>query len=155
MAGHPRKLLSLELALKEAIKELKEDGLKKATGKSESHFRKCSDTNDKDHKIHHADSIEIDKYCMRKGLGHPMLTAHENILDAAEASSFNESVSNTLINIGARIGRLLETTHAAVDPNSNDGTNISQSEKEKIYSSIKDVEEKILQLKIFIDSENK
>jgi hypothetical protein len=37
MAGYPRKLLSLELALKEAIKELKEDGLKKATGKSESH----------------------------------------------------------------------------------------------------------------------
>ena len=33
MAGYPRKLLSLELALKNIIKELKKDEIKKITGK--------------------------------------------------------------------------------------------------------------------------
>jgi hypothetical protein len=40
MAGYPRKLLSLELALKNIIKELKKDEIKEITGKSESHFQK-------------------------------------------------------------------------------------------------------------------
>ena len=49
MAGYPRKLLSLELALKNIIKELKKDEIKEITGKSESHFRKCTDEQDLDH----------------------------------------------------------------------------------------------------------
>ena len=56
MAGYPRKLLSLELALKNIIKELKKDEIKEITGKSESHFRKCTDEQDLDHNIHHLDS---------------------------------------------------------------------------------------------------
>ena len=153
MAGYPRKILSLESAIKEVIKELKDEGLKAATGKSESHFRKCSDPNDKDHKIHHIDSIEIDKLCLKKGLGTPMLYAHEAILDSQSQVSHKETISNTLITMGARIGKLMETTHEAVDPKGDDGSLLSQKEKEKIYSAIKDVEEKITQLKIFIDKE--
>ena len=38
MSGYSRKLVSLEIALKEIIKDLKDEGLKKATGKSESHL---------------------------------------------------------------------------------------------------------------------
>jgi hypothetical protein len=53
MAGYLRKLISLEQALKEVIRDLKDSGLKEATNKSESHFRKCSDEKDKDHNIHH------------------------------------------------------------------------------------------------------
>ena len=37
--------------------------------------------NNKDNNIHHKDSIEIDKYCLKKGFGSPMLTAHESILE--------------------------------------------------------------------------
>ena len=69
--AYTRKLISLELALKEIIKNLKEEGLKKATNKSESHFRKCSDENDKDHNIHHKDSIAIDLECIKKGWAPP------------------------------------------------------------------------------------
>ena len=60
MAGYPRKLLSLELALKNIIKELKKDEIKEITGKSESHYRKCTDVNNRDNNIHHKESIEID-----------------------------------------------------------------------------------------------
>ena len=38
-----KKLISLEIALKNIILKLRNEGLKKATGKSESHFRKCSE----------------------------------------------------------------------------------------------------------------
>ena len=46
MSGYSRKLVSLEIALKEVIKDLKSEALKDVTGKTESHFRKCSDEND-------------------------------------------------------------------------------------------------------------
>ena len=68
MAGYPRKLLSLELALKNIIKELKKDEIKEITGKSESHFRKCTDEQDLDHNIHHSDSIKLDLEFRRRNL---------------------------------------------------------------------------------------
>ena len=154
MAGYLRKLISLEVALKEVVRDLKEAGLKEATNKSESHFRKCSDEKDKDHNIHHKDSIEIDKLCMKKGLGHPMLTSHQTILDAFDKSTTNtDGVSNTLINIGSRIGRLMETTQKAVDPEGEEGQNLSQKEKDQIHKAIKEVEDKILNLKMIVDKE--
>ena len=76
MSGYSRKLVSLEIALKEIIKDLKDEGLKKATGKSESHFRKCSDENDTDHNIHHKDSVAIDIECLKRGLGNPIHLLH-------------------------------------------------------------------------------
>lgn len=152
MAGYLRKLISLENALKNAINDLKDDGLKKATGKSASHFRKCTDVNNKDNNIHHKDSIEIDKYCLKNGYGNPMLIAHESILEA-ERIKLNkyEDTSNTLINIGAKIGRLMETTQEAIGDESDLGKKLSQKEKQLIHKSIDEVEEKILQLKVIVD----
>ena len=85
MTGYSRKLVSLEIALKEIIKDLKDEGLKKATGKSESHFRKCSAENDFDHNIHHKDSVAIDIESLKRGFGSPMLTAHEDLLEATSS----------------------------------------------------------------------
>ena len=71
MAGYPRKILSLESAIKEVIKELKDEGLKAATGKSESHFRKCSDPNDpRSQNSSYQIVLNIDKLCIEKGTGH-------------------------------------------------------------------------------------
>jgi len=152
MAGYIRKLISLELAIKNCIKDLKNEGLKEATGKSESHFRKCSDENNKDNNIHHKDSIEIDKACLKNGFGSPMLTAHESILEAEKIKlRKSENTSNTLINIGAKIGRLMEATQKATEDDSEMGDKLSQKEKELIHKSIDEVEEKILQLKVIVD----
>lgn len=152
MPGYLRKLISLENALKNAINDLKDEGLREATGKSASHFRKCTDVNNKDNNIHHRDSIEIDKFCLKKGYGNPMLVAHESILEA-ERIKLNkfEDASNTLINIGAKIGRLMETTQKAIEDDSDKGKNLSQQEKQSIHKSIDEVEEKILQLKVIVD----
>jgi hypothetical protein len=81
-----------------------------------------------------------------------MLIAHESILEA-EKIKLNkfEDTSNTLINIGAKIGRLMETTQKAFENDSDLGKKLSQKEKQLIHKSIDEVEEKILQLKVIVD----
>ena len=153
MAGYPRKLLSLEQAIKNIIRELKADGVKDATGKSESHFRKCSDEQDKDHNIHHIDSIKLDLEFRRRKLGNPLLEAYESILEAADLKLGKfDSTSNTLIDISAKIGRLMETTKDAINKESEAGTKFSKNEKEKINIAIEEVEKKILTLKQIVDN---
>lgn len=44
----------------------------------------------------------------------------------------------------------MEVTHEAVQPESSDGRTISKVEKEKIYKAIREVEEKISNLKLAI-----
>ena len=155
MSGYSRKLVSLEIVLKEVIKDLKTDALKDATGKSESHFRKCSDENDTQD-IHHIDSIKIDIECLKRGLGNPMLTAHEDMLEATNPEYKNlDNASNTLINIGAKIGRLMETTQKAINPKGESGKKISETEKKHISKALNDVEDKILELKLIIERSNK
>ena len=155
MSGYSRKLVSLESALKEVINDLKTDALKDATGKSESHFRKCSDENDTQD-IHHIDSIKIDIECLKRGLGNPMLTAHEDMLEATNPEYKNlDNASNTLINIGAKIGRLMETTQKAINPKGESGQKISETEKKHISKALNDVEDKILELKLIIERSNK
>ena len=153
MAGYLRKLISLENALKNAINDLKDEGLKEATGKSESHFRKCTDEQDKDHNIHHTDSIKLDLEFRRRKLGSPMLEAHESMLEAADLKLGKlDNTSNTLIDISAKIGRLMEATKDAIEVDSEGGTKFTKNEKEKINVAIEEVEKKILTLKQIIDS---
>ena len=156
MSGYSRKLISLEGALKEVIKDLKSEALKDATGKSESHFRKCSDENDTQD-IHHIDSIKIDIECLKRGYTYaPMLAAHEDMLEATKSEYKNlDNASNTLINIGAKIGRLMETTQKAINPEGESGQKISETERKHISKAITDVEDKILQLRMIIDRSNK
>ena len=155
MSGYSRKLISLEGALKEVIKDLKSEALKDVTGKTESHFRKCSDENDTQD-IHHIDSIKIDIECLKRGLGSPMLTAHEDMLEATNPEYKNlDNASNTLINIGAKIGRLMETTQKAINPEGESGNRISETEKKHISKALNDVDDKILELKLIIERVNK
>ena len=156
MSGYSRKLISLEGALKEVIKDLKSEALKDATGKSESHFRKCSDENDTQD-IHHIDSIKIDIECLKRGYTYaPMLAAHEDMLEATKSEYKNlDNASNTLINIGAKIGRLMETTQKAINPEGESGQKISETEKKHISKALNDVEDKILELKLIIERANK
>ena len=51
-----RKPLSIEHILAGVIKDLDENNVKELTGKSLSHYRKCSDPDDKDHNLHFNDA---------------------------------------------------------------------------------------------------
>ena len=151
MAGYPRDFISIEQALKFLIKELGDIKIKEATNKSESWFRKCSDPQDRDKNILHKDSVKLDIAALKEGRGAPLITAHQALLDLA-LKDLNKSkkITSTLIDMGVRIGRLMEVTKGATDTSGPGGKEISQLEKEKIYKAIKDVEGKISDLKLSI-----
>ena len=61
-----------------------------------------------------------------------------------------EDVSRNLINIGGRIGNLMDITDKALHPGSPKGEEISKKEKDNILNAISEVEEKIAKLKLSI-----
>ena len=146
-----RKPLTIEHILASVIKNLDENQVKEFTGKSLSHFRKCSDPDDKDHNIYFVDAIKLDIILQKSQKGTPFLDNFELLLDTELKNIDNpNNISDTLINIGGRIGKLMDVTHQSMDPKSQDGENISNVEKEKIYKAIKEVEEKMARLKLSV-----
>ena len=146
-----REPLSIEKILKDLIGKLKEDEIKEFTGKSISHFRKCSDPDDKDHNLHLVDAIKLDMLSLKSQNGSPFLDNISLIVN----NKFNdqekiEDVSRNLIAIGGRIGNLMDTTEKALDPDSPDGKEIAKKEKDKIFDAISQVEEKIAKLKLSV-----
>ena len=146
-----REPLSIEKILKDLIGKLKENEIKEFTGKSVSHFRKCSDPDDKDHNLHLADAIKLDILSLRSQNGSPFLDNIELIID----QEFNEleklkDVSRILNNIGGRIGNLMDVTEQATSPESQKGAEISSKEKDNIFKAISEVEEKIAKLKLSV-----
>ena len=143
--------LSIESILKNSINNLNESDIKNFTGKSISHFRKCSDPDDKDHNLHLSDAIKLDILSLRSQNGSPFLDNIELIIN----QEFNEleklkDVSRILNNIGGRIGNLMDVTEQAINPDSQKGEEISNKEKDKIFNAISEVEKKIAKLKLSI-----
>ena len=146
-----REPLSIEKILKDLIGKFKENEIKEFTGKSISHFRKCSDPDDKDHNLHLSDAIKLDILSLRSQKGSPFLDNIELIID----QEFNEleklkDVSRILNNIGGRIGNLMDVTEQATSPESQKGAEISSKEKDNIFKAISEVEEKIAKLKLSV-----
>ena len=146
-----REPLSIEKILKDLIGKLKENEIKEFTGKSISHFRKCSDADDKDHNLHLNDAIKLDVLSVKSQKGTPFLDYISLIINK-EFSEMDklEDVSRNLINIGGRIGNLMDITEKALHPEGPKGEEISKREKDKIFNAISEVEEKIAKLKLSI-----
>ena len=146
-----REPLSIEKILKGIISKLKENEIEEFTGKSISHFRKCSDPDDKDHNLHLNDAIKLDILSVKSQKGTPFLD-HISLIINKEFSDMDklENVSRNLINIGGRIGNLMDITDKALHPESPKGEEISKREKDKIFNAISEVEEKIAKLKLSI-----
>ena len=143
--------LSIERILKNSINNLNENDIKNFTGKSISHFRKCSDPDDKDHNLHLSDAIKLDILSLRSQNGSPFLDNIELILDKEfyELEKLKD-VSRILNNIGGRIGNLMDVTEQATNPESQKGIEISNKEKDKIFNAISEVEKKIARLKLAV-----
>ena len=146
-----REPLTIEKILKGIISKLKENEIEEFTGKSISHFRKCSDPDDKDHNLHLNDAIKLDVLSVKSQKGTPFLD-HISLIINKEFSEMDklEDVSRNLINIGGRIGNLMDITDKALHPESPKGEEISKKEKDNIFNAISEVEEKIAKLKLSI-----
>jgi len=149
--GKLRKPLTIEFVLNQFLKKLDEEEVKRTTGKSVSHFRKCGDSDDKDHNLHLVDAIKLDVLLQQKQLGTPFLDCFNLFLEyELRRISEYENISNVLINIGGRVGNLMDVTQDATDPGGEQGTIISKQEKQEIFEAVSQVEEKIAKLKLSI-----
>ena len=146
-----RNPLSIENVLSNMISKLNEDEVKNLTNKSISHFRKCSDPDDKDHNLYLSDAIKLDIIMQRNSLGTPLMDNFQIMLDEEfkKVNSF-ESLENTLLKIGGRVGDLMDVVQEAMNPDSALGKDLSKKEKDLINKSIIELEEKIAKLKISI-----
>ena len=146
-----RNPLSIENVLSSMISKLDEDEVKNLTNKSISHFRKCSDPDDKDHNLHLGDAIKLDIIMQRNSLGTPLMDNFQIMLDQEfkKVNSF-ENLENTLLKVGGRVGNLMDVVQEAMDPESPLGKDLSKKEKDLIAKSIIELEEKIAKLKMSI-----
>jgi hypothetical protein len=146
-----RNPLSIENVLSNMISKLDEDEVKNLTNKSISHFRKCSDPDDKDHNLYLSDAIKLDIIMQRNSLGTPLMDNFQIMLDEEfkKVNSF-ENLENTLLKVGGRVGNLMDVVQEAMDPESPLGKDLSKKEKDLISKSIIELEEKIAKLKMSI-----
>jgi len=149
-----RKTASIENGLMEVIKILSEEEIKAAIGKSSSYIRKCSNP-DLPQQIDHNDSFLLDKACIEKGKAPPLLTAHEYMI-AKEFDKIDtpesKDISQILVKSTILHGKLTELIHQAQDPKSDKGVEISVLEKKEINKAIKDLENKIMKIKMTLDT---
>ena len=144
-----RNPLSIENVLSSMISKLDEDEVKNFTNKSISHFRKCSDPDDKDHNLYLSDAIKLDVIMQRNSLGTPLMDNFQIMLDQEfkKVNSF-ENLENTLLKVGGRVGDLMDVVQEAMNPDSALGKDLSKKEKDLINKSIIELEEKIAKLKV-------
>ena len=133
---------------------MSKDEIQEAIGKCSSYIRKCSNP-DLPQQIDHNDSFKLDRACIKKGKGHPLLTSHEYMvtqeLEKSEGNEDND-IDEMLVRSTILHGKLTEVVKQSEDPKSDRGKEISPLEKKGIMKAIKDVEDKILKIKLTIDS---
>ena len=135
------------------LKILTEEEIQEAIGKGASYLRKCSNP-DLPQQLDHNDSIKLDLKCIKKGKGPPLYTAHEYIMvneytnsDTHKSNDIDEMlVRSTILH-----GKLTEVVKSAESPSSEKGKEISKLEKKEIMEAIKNLEDKILKIKLTID----
>ena len=148
-----RKIASVENGLMEVLKILTEEEIKQAIGKGSSYIRKCSNP-DLLQQIDHNDSIKLDKACIKKGKGHPLLSSHEYmVIQETEKHKANQDndIDEMLVKSTILHGRLSEVIKGAEHTSSDRGSEISPLEKKDIMKAIKELEDKILKIKLTID----
>ena len=152
-----RKIASIERGLEEVVQALTEEEIKQAINKGSSYVRKCSDPNpDSDgvkRNIDHIDSVKLDIKCIQKGISPPLLSAHQLMIDQEKSknrSNFGE-VNQMLVKFSILEGELNKVVIEATDPKSPDGEEITALEKKKVFEAIKNIEDKILKIKLAID----
>ena len=152
-----RKIASIENGIMQVLKILDENEIQETIGKSSSYLRKCSDPSQQQ-QIDHNDSIKLDIACIKKGKAPPLFIAHEYIvinesdnLDSHKQNDIDEMlVKSTILH-----GKLTELVKKAKDPKGEKGEDISDLEKKEIFEAITDLENKILKIKLTIDSNSK
>ena len=156
-----RKIASIERGIEVIHQSVSEKEIKDTIGKGASYLRKCSDP-DRDEwgkdsegvkrNIDHIESIKLDEKCVEKGLSPPLLSAHQFIIDQKKTDNNLDSfdINQLLVKFSILEGELNKVYLESTDPNSPDGEKITGLEQKKIAEAIKELEDKILKIKLAV-----
>ena len=148
-----RKTGSIENGIMQVLKTLSEEEVQETIGKSSSYLRKCSDPSQQQ-QLDHNDSVKLDIACVKKGKAPHLCLAHEymiaNIAENLEQHKQND-IDAMLVKSTILHGKLFEVVKEAEHPKSEKGVQISQLEKKEIMEAIRNLEDKIMKIKITVD----
>ena len=148
-----RKTGSIENGIMQVLKTLSEEEVQETIGKSSSYLRKCSDPSQQQ-QLDHNDSVKLDIACVKKGKAPHLCLAHEymiaNIAENLERHKQND-IDAMLVKSTILHGKLFEVVKEAEHPKSEKGVQISQLEKKEIMEAIRNLEDKIMKIKITVD----
>ena len=148
-----RKTGSIENGIMQVLKTLSEEEVQETIGKSSSYLRKCSDPSQQQ-QLDHNDSVKLDIACVKKGKAPHLCLAHEYMI-ANIAENLGQHKQNDidamLVKSTILHGKLFEVVKEAEHPKSEKGVQISQLEKKEIMEAIRNLEDKIMKIKITVD----
>ena len=149
-----RKTASVENGIMQVLNILSDEEIFEAIGKTSSYLRKCSNPDDTQRHIDHHDSIKLDIACIKKGKAPPLLSSHQyivtNISDSLDSHKHND-IDEMLVKSTILHGKLTEVVKQAEHEKSDKGIQISKLEKKEIMEAIKNLEDKIMKIKITVD----
>ena len=149
-----RKTASVENGIMQVLSILSDEEIQEAIGKTSSYLRKCSNPDDPQRHIDHHDSIKLDIACIKKGKAPPLLNSHQyivtNVSDSLDSHKHND-IDEMLVKSTILHGKLTEVVKQAENEKSDQGIQISKLEKKEIMEAIKNLEDKIMKIKITVD----
>ena len=147
--------LSLEKGLDNILKHLNKDEIQEAIGKTRDYIAKCSNPDPDEtgtrRNIDHIDSIKLDLKCIEKGIEAPMLKIHEFMIKKHKSDFSKSDVATMLIKLTILDANLKKEILDAQNPESKGGEKITREEREKINDAIKNIEDKILKIKLTVN----
>ena len=95
------------------------------------------------------DAIKIESLLINAGKGSPLIDFFNAYLDSKKDNhNYFDSINSNLINIGGRLGDVMDVIQESSSLDSESGKSISKIERDKIHKAIMLLEEKIKNLNI-------
>ena len=151
MAYKIRDFLSLEEALSYAIEQLGDEAIEKATAKSSSYIRKCSDP-DSPQILPYQLAMKIDLECLKLNKGTPLFSFYQHQLIMSMKDVNIEERSNDVVGqMSAKALLIVDRVIQAMNKFDTNEGKISKADLKEISEAIKQMEEKILKVKVKVE----
>jgi len=151
MAYKIRNFLSLEEALSYAIEQLGDEAIEKATEKSSSYIRKCSDP-DSPQILPYQLAMKIDLECLKLNKGTPLFSFYEHqLVMSMKDVNIEERLNDVVGQMSAKALLIVDRVIQAMNKFDTNEGKISKADLKEISEAIKQMEEKILKVKVKVE----
>ncbi len=148
MAYKIRDFLSLEEALSYAIEQLGDEAIEKVTEKSSSYIRKCSDP-DSPQILPYQLAMKIDLECLKQNKGTPLISFYEHqLIKSMKDVNIEERLNDVVGQMSAKALLIVDRCIQAMNKFDTNEGKISKTDLKGISEAIKQMEEKILKVKV-------